>query len=264
MNSVARAASILQITDLHIMPAPGEKFYGLDTDRTFRAVLEQAFAENTAIDLILLTGDLVQEPSLSGYQRILTTLEDFPVPCVCLPGNHDDHRLMQQVLNEGNVRCESRLFLNNWQILCLNSQVPDYPGGHLEARELAFMENCLSKNPARPTLIAVHHHCLKIDSDWMDTMMIDNGQDFLSLAAKYPQVKAVICGHVHQALDCRFESIRILSAPSTCIQFTPASREFSIDDTAPGYRTIDLYADGSLDTSVRYLRPAGRESEPGR
>jgi Icc protein len=258
MNPVARAASVLQITDLHVMPVAGEKFYGLDTDRTFRAVLEQAFAENTVIDLILLTGDLVQEPSLSGYQRILTTLKDYSAPCVCLPGNHDDYRLMQQVLNEGNIRCESRLFLNNWQILCLNSQVPGYPGGHLDAWELAFMEDCLKKHPAHSTLIAVHHHCLKIDSDWMDTMMIDNSGDFLSLAVKYPQVKAVICGHVHQAADCRFESIRILSAPSTCIQFTPASREFSIDDTAPGYRMIDLYADGNIDTRVCYLRPADR------
>ncbi|MGZ8214585.1 MAG: phosphodiesterase, partial [Methylosarcina sp.] len=98
------------------------------------------------------------------------------------------------------------------------------------------------------------HHCLKIDSDWMDTMMIDNSRDFFSVVTQYPQVKAITCGHIHQAIDCQVESIRILSAPSTCIQFTPASREFSIDDTAPGYRMIDLYADGCIETSISYLK----------
>lgn len=264
MKTIAHAVSILQITDMHIMSAPGERFYGIDTELTFRAVLEQAFADNKFIDLILLTGDLVQQPSLSSYQRILTILEPYHTRCLCLPGNHDDYELMQQILNTDDIRCKPQVFLKNWQILCLNSQIPGDPGGHLASRELSFMEDCLRKNPAHPTLIAVHHHCLKIGSDWMDTMMIDNSQDFLSIAAKYPQVKAITFGHVHQAVDCGFGSIRILSAPSTCIQFTPASREFSIDDTAPGYRMIDLYADGSIDTRVAYLKQTHRRNELSR
>jgi Icc protein len=258
MHTATRAVSILQITDLHIMSIPGEKFYGVDTEWTFRAVLEQAFDENKTIDLILLTGDLVQQPERSSYQRILKTLKTYQTPCLCLPGNHDDDKLMQQILNTGDIRCEPQVFLENWQILCLNSRIPGEPGGHLASRELSFLEDCLRKNHEHPTLIAVHHHCLKIDSNWMDTMIIDNSQDFLSLAAKYSQVKAITFGHIHQAVDCRFESIRILSAPSTCIQFTPASREFSIDDTAPGYRLIDLYADGRIATTVSYLKPAER------
>jgi Icc protein len=257
MKAIVPAVSILQITDMHIMPAPGEKFYGIDPEWTFRAVLEQAFAENKAIDLILITGDLVQEPSLPAYQRILATLETYHTPCLCLAGNHDDSRLMQQILNANDIRCDPQTFFNDWQILCLNSQIPGSPGGHLSSRELAFLEESLRENPTHPTLIAVHHHCLKIDSDWMDTMIIDNSQDFLSIVVQYPQVKAITCGHIHQAVDGRFESVRILSAPSTCIQFTPASREFSIDDTAPGYRMIDLYADGSIATTVSYLKPTG-------
>ncbi|MGZ8095873.1 MAG: 3',5'-cyclic-AMP phosphodiesterase [Methylosarcina sp.] len=254
MKKVAPAVSILQVSDMHIMPTPSEKFYGVDTEWSFHAVLEQAFAENKTIDLILLTGDLVQQPDLSSYQRILTTLETYRTPCLCLPGNHDDDKLMQQVLNAGDIHCKPQVFLENWQIICLNSRIPGEPGGHLAAGELSFLEDCLRKNPSHPTLIAVHHHCLKIDSDWMDTMMIDNSRDFFSVVTQYPQVKAITCGHIHQAIDCQVESIRILSAPSTCIQFTPASREFSIDDTAPGYRMIDLYADGCIETSISYLK----------
>lgn len=45
--------------------------------------------------------------------------------------------------------------------------------------------------------------------------------------------------------------MRLMATPSTCIQFAPGSNEFSIDGQAPGYRWIDLYPDGTLDTHVR-------------
>ena len=36
----------------------------------------------------------------------------------------------------------------------------------------------------------------------------------------------------------------------TCFQFVPGSTEFSVNDTAPGYRLIELYADGRVESGV--------------
>jgi Icc protein len=40
------------------------------------------------------------------------------------------------------------------------------------------------------------------------------------------------------------------STPSTCVQFKPNSKNFTIDTEGPGYRWLDLHADGSIDTGL--------------
>ena len=70
------------------------------------------------------------------------------------------------------------------------------------------------------------------------------------MLARYPQVKAVLWGHVHQEFDQQAAGIRWLATPSTCIQFTPRSADFAVEEKAPGYRWLRLYADGQLETGV--------------
>ncbi|HEY8037984.1 MAG TPA: 3',5'-cyclic-AMP phosphodiesterase [Methylobacter sp.] len=250
--------SILQLSDLHILAATEDKMLGIDTEHYFHACLEQAVrlrsrqadTEQWHFDLILLTGDLAQEPCPESYRRILTSLEAYKTPCICLPGNHDDYELMQQVFNTDSINCRKQALLDNWQLICLNSQIPGKPGGRLSNEELDFLENCLSKNPDRHALIAVHHHCLETKSPWMDTMIIENSRELLGIVDKYPQVKAITTGHIHQVMDIKTATFRVLGAPSTCFQFTPKTPEFSVDITAPGYRLIELYADGRVESEV--------------
>ena len=268
MTNHAACISILQLSDLHILAAPEDKMLGINTEHYFHACLElavrpgsrQAVAGNlprssfekgeAGGDLILLTGDLAQDPCYASYRRILTSLEAYQIPCICLPGNHDDYELMQQVFNTDRINCRKQVLLDNWQLISLNSQIPGEPGGRLSDEELAFLENCLTVNPDRHALIAVHHHCLETKSPWMDTMIIENSRELLAIAGKYSQVKAITTGHIHQVMDIKTASFRVLGAPSTCFQFTPETSEFSVNDTAPGYRLIELYADGRIESEV--------------
>jgi Icc protein len=247
--------SILQLSDLHILPTSNGRLLGIATEHYFHACLEQAvrLRSRQAFDLIILTGDLAQDPCLASYQRLLNTLDAYKIPCICLPGNHDDYNLMQQVFNTENINCQKQLLLANWQLISLNSQVPGKAEGHLSKKELNFLEHCLSENPNRHALIAVHHHCLATQSFWMDTMILDNSQEFLAIIDKYPQAKVITNGHIHQVMDIKIENLRVLGVPSTCFQFTPKSAEFSVNDTAPGYRLIDLYEDGRVESEVMRL-----------
>lgn len=262
MTNHAACISILQLSDLHILAGPEDKMLGINTEHYFHACLEQAFAEKTHFDLILLTGDLAQEPCPASYQRILRRLEAYRTPCICLPGNHDDYALMQQVFNTDSINCRKQVFLDNWQVISLNSQIPGEPGGRLSNQELDFLGNCLSENPDRHALIAVHHHCLETKSPWMDTMIIENSREFLAIVEKYPQVKVITTGHIHQVMDVKTTSLRVLGVPSTCFQFVPGSTEFDVDDTAPGYRLIELHADGRVESEVIRLPESLTELQP--
>ena len=242
---------LLQITDMHILRDYDAAFLGVATEHYFHSVLELALSQHPSSDLILLSGDLSQDPCSAGYKRILQRITATQIPCVCLPGNHDDYELMQQVFNTSLVSCRKQLLLSNWQLISLNSQIPGSPKGQLSPQELQFLEACLVARPHHHALIAVHHHCVATQSAWLDTMIIENQQDLWSLIARYPQVKVITTGHIHQEVDCIVNNVRVLGTPSTCFQFKPKSDEFSLDDScSPGYRVITLKDDGTIDTRV--------------
>ncbi len=245
--------SLLQITDLHILPGLDDIFLGINTEHYFHAVIDLAFAENDHFDLVLVTGDIAQDPCEISYQRILQKLEATNTPCICLPGNHDDYQLMQQIFNTTQVNCQKQALLKNWQLICLNSQIPGSPGGGLSKAELLFLEDCLTNYPNHHALIAVHHHCLETKSTWLDTMIIENSEEFLAITKKYPQAKVITNGHIHQERDITSGSVRILGTPSTCFQFKPESKTITLDTTSPGYRVIKLYEDGRIESKITRL-----------
>ena len=41
-----------------------------------------------------------------------------------------------------------------------------------------------------------------------------------------------------------------MAAPSTCIQFHPTNDNFTIDNAQPGYRWLNLGADGTIESGV--------------
>ncbi len=247
---VKNTLSIVHITDLHILATPESRLLGVDTRSSFAEVLRLALATFKAIDLVLLTGDLVQDPVADSYFCILHTLEALQIPCLCLPGNHDDVAVMSSVLNSAWVSCKPALHLPNWQFICLNSQVIGSEKGHLADAELIYLERCLNESVEKNVLIAVHHHVLPTESVWLDTMIIDNYPRFWSLITHYPQVKLVVNGHIHQEMDVEYEGIRVLATPSTCFQFKPKSAHFGLDDQPPGFRFIELTAQGLFSTRV--------------
>ena len=97
---------------------------------------------------------------------------------------------------------------------------------------------------------------------WIDEVIIDPGvgadkeqqRALLARIKRYPQVKAVLWGHVHQHWDQAHEGVRYLATPSTCIQFAPGSEDFKVSEEQPGYRWLRLHEDGRLETGVERAR----------
>lgn len=236
---------VLQISDLHILPHAGDTMLGIDTEHYFQATLAQAHAKQGGFDLLLLTGDLGQDPCADSYQRICRHLQSYNTPALCLPGNHDDSSLMATHLNQGLVSCQKHKILGNWQVICMNSQKPGSPSGLLSVTEMGFLEHTLA-NCALPALLAVHHHCVSSNSSWMDSMQIENSAAFLKLASQFSQVKAITFGHIHQELVAKYQDIILTGTPATCFQFKPGATEFALDTLPPGYRVFELFEDGSL------------------
>ena len=244
---------ILQISDPHILPEPGDTLLGIATEYYFRQVLKHAHALHQRFDLILVSGDLAQQPSLAIYQRILRHLTAYSTPSICLPGNHDDFALMQATFNDELINCRKHVLLGGWQILCLNSQKINSPAGELSDRELAFLEHRLFQHPDAPAFIALHHPCFETGSQWLDTMQLVNSEAFLDLLDRHSQVKVVSCGHIHQEMAVSHGGFNLFSAPATCFEFQPLTNEFYVEDTPPGYRVFELAPEGGVQSACYYL-----------
>lgn len=245
--------TLLQVTDLHVLPKYEDTLLGVKTEYYFHTILAHAFEQHFHYDALLLTGDLAQSPCDESYQRILHKVQAYKLPTFCLPGNHDDFLLMQKMLNTKQVNCQKQNFLSNWQIISLNSQIIHSEMGYLEQSELDFLESCLKENSHFHTLIAVHHHCLPTKSAWLDTMQIENSQAFLNIVTRYSNVRCITTGHIHQEMDKKLGDMRIFGTPSTCFQFALNSADFNMDRTPPGYRILELYDDGRVDSTVHRL-----------
>jgi Icc protein len=238
---------IAQITDTHIFADPSGKMLSCCTRESFDLVVKALDDLETQPDLLFVTGDLSQDETPQSYQYLHDRLTSLGIPYYYLPGNHDQPEIMTQVLSP----TRQSFTLGNWHFILLDSRVSGQVGGQLTKETLVWLELELSNQANSFTVIAVHHHPVAINSEWMDQINLSNGQDLVSILNHYPQVRLVIFGHIHQEFDFYEGKIRYLGTPSTCVQFKPNHRELVLDSVAPGFRLITLNPDGSLSSEVK-------------
>lgn len=231
---------ILHLTDCHLLAEAGRTMLGIDTFASFQSTLNHANQHHGPFDLLLLTGDLAQDPCAASYRRLKRSLDNLATPYLCLPGNHDAVDIMRAEL----AGCDDAYRLDHWRIISLNSQKADSPVGRLAESELTRLESLLRTEAEKPALLAMHHPCLSCGTPWLDPMQIENGEQLIRLLQGFPQVKLLLCGHIHQEFNQKLDHAMLLATPSTCFQFTPGALEFSLDNSTPGYRIVELFDNG--------------------
>jgi 3',5'-cyclic-AMP phosphodiesterase len=245
---VSGSVRLFQITDTHLMAAPGGRLLNVDTDASLAAVIALAGRAEQA-DALLITGDIAGDGSGAAYERLDAALAPLNAPSFWLPGNHDEREDNGAVLSE---RFQRQVRFPHWDVLMLNSQLPGAVEGSLTAVELAALSAAVAEANAsgKHLLIAVHHPFWPLGSAWLDSQRIAETEGFMAALAPLHNAGLIISGHVHQASDEIHEGRRFLTTPSTCIQFARGSQDFKIDDVAPGYRWLVLHPDGQIDTGV--------------
>jgi Icc protein len=252
MSAPEKPLRIAQITDTHLYADGDGRLLGLNTEHCLRQVVDLVLASGQP-DMVVATGDLSHDSSADAYRRLRACFGRFTAPVYCLPGNHDESIQLRRSLDGDGFHTIRALQAGGWQQLFLDSTVAGSEGGHLDVGELEALDRQLAGQRERPALVWLHHQPVQVGSPWLDTMAVDNPDALFEVIDRHPQVRAVIWGHVHQCFEWDRSGVRLLATPSTCIQFLPGSRDFAIDEIAPGYRWFDLHADGSFETGVERL-----------
>ncbi len=243
------AVLLVQLSDSHLFAAADGRLLGMDTRDSLQRVIERVLEEQGQVDLMLATGDISQDGSVQSYRRFLQMTSQLPGQQRWLAGNHDDLEAMREVC-AGTQLLAPVIDLGGWRVILLDSSVVGSVAGQLAAEQLALLEQALLEAGGRPVLVSLHHHPVSVGCEWLEPIGLRNPEALFAVLERYPQVRALVWGHVHQELDHYRGTVRLLASLSTCVQFAPGSKEFQVDHEAPGYRWLRLHADGRLETGV--------------
>jgi 3',5'-cyclic-AMP phosphodiesterase len=253
------ALRLAQISDTHLYRDPARELMGLNTQISLDAVVERMKQTFWPLDAVLLTGDLVHDASPEGYARLRQQMAALGVAVYCLPGNHDHPATLAEILNSGSVHTTRSASLGDWSLVLLDSTLPGEDSGVLSQHELHGLDAALAANPERNALVCLHHQPVPVDSGFMDSMALLNHDAFFTVLDRHPQVRGVLWGHVHQAFAARRGTIELYGCPSSCVQFKPGAERFALDDQPPGFRWLELHADGRIETGIIRLEACSGE-----
>jgi 3',5'-cyclic AMP phosphodiesterase CpdA len=230
------AMLIAQLTDLHVRPRgkPANRVVetNMFTQRAFQAVARLT----PRPDIVLLTGDLTECGLEEEYANIATLIRRFlPFPAYVIPGNHDRREnLRQGMAHLPGVTSHPEYIqysVDDYpvRIVMLDTLVPGSGHGELRDEQLAWLDRTLAAEPAKPTLIGMHHPPFRCGIAHMDKINLRNAADFEGVIAHHPQVQRIICGHHHRPITARVAHAVASISPSVAHQV-----EFNLTPDEPG------------------------------
>jgi Icc protein len=215
---------IAQITDCHIVE-PGELVADrVDSAATLRRVLRQIAELPRRPDLLVATGDLVNDGRAAQYDRFQEIMASLDVPVVPVPGNHDDRTELRDrfadVLPGGGpgTPIDHVLDLGSLRLVFVDTQVPGSVAGAIGDGQVAWLDEVLSDEPGRPTIVFQHHPPFVTGIGFMDAEAFTGAERYAAMLARHPQVELVSCGHLHRSIVRRFGGTVACTWPSTCVQ----------------------------------------------
>lgn len=254
IDSAERTIRLLQLTDCHIGPTTQETLLGLNTDESLHDVIDHVAKHQAPFDVLLATGDISNNGGARTFRRFLSLMDASPIRYngfAWLPGNHDSPEDMNEAL--GTDSLIKQVHIGHWTFVLLNTQVPGHVHGNLPAAELDMLDELLGESADRHILVFMHHQPVPVGASWLDTQRVRSDYAFFKILDQYTNVKAVVWGHVHQDFAEERNGVKLMSTPSTCIQFKSGSEDFAIDKLMPGYRWFELFPDGHFTTQVQRI-----------
>lgn len=248
---------VLHLTDPHLFAATDGSLRGTVTYKSLQAVLEHYADSDWQADLVLVTGDLIQDDSEGAYRHFADLLRLLELPVYCVPGNHDVRELMQAVLDEPPFHYCPAATLDDWLIIGLDSCVSGQAGGALSSSELARFDAEVAASSSSHVMVCLHHPPVPMGSKWLDSVGLANGDEALQKFSAPGKVRLTVSGHVHQDYAAMHEGMLVVATPSTCSQFAAGSDEFAIADQPPAYRRIELQAGGTFGQQLVWVPDAG-------
>lgn len=207
---------LLQLSDLHLGADPS----AVDPAGSLRAAVEAVLGLPDRPDALLVTGDLSDDGSERSYEQVAELLEPLRLPVHVLPGNHDDRAALRRAFGLAGAGAEPINYsaeLGPLRLVALDSTRPGEDRGELSEETLGWLDAELALQPARPTVLAMHHPPLVTALPPFDGICLSAGEraGLAAVLERHRQVRRVLCGHVHRTIVAELGGRAVLAIPST-------------------------------------------------
>lgn len=238
---------LAQVSDPHVEVEPG-------AGRRLAAAIAEIRALPQPPDAVLVSGDLAADGRPAEYRQVRELLAELPMPVHVLPGNHDARAPLRAEFGLDGapgdpiryaVRC------GPLRLVVCDTTVPGADHGRLD---IAWLREQLAAEPDAPTLVAMHHPPILLGIPVMDALAI-GAADRAALAELLrdaPQVRRVVCGHVHRTAVGTVGGCPVVTLSSTQIQhrLNLSARDFDLVDQ-PADIALHILVDGDVVSHVQ-------------
>jgi Icc protein len=212
---------IAQITDVHLGFEPNNpaEFNRKRLDQTLRTLA----AMKPRPDVLIVTGDLADEgDDQVSYRRLKGALSGVPFPVWYCMGNHDSREGFLEHFPhvpapDGFIQYAVEDF--PLRLLVLDTlEVGRHGGGFCEIRA-AWLAARLAEQPARPTLIVLHHPPIETGLSWMtenpDALWVER---LRAIVSANRNIVGMVAGHLHRPVVTQWAGTTLAVCPSTAPQ----------------------------------------------
>lgn len=261
------AMLIAQITDCHIVEPEGLMADRIDPATGLRAAIDLINRLDPLPDLVLATGDLVNDGTAAQYDHLTSLLDALSMRVLPIAGNHDDRtelRARFPDLPNGGSDDPIDYVIDDLpvRLIGLDTSIPGRHDGHVTPDQMDWLDRQLSVGTDRPTIVFQHHPPFPSGIPWMDLSAGFTGADLeASILRRHDHVEAVLCGHLHRAIHRRFGGTVASSCPSTAVQLA-----LDLSGAVPHYTNeppaiaLHQFSDGVLNSHIVPIAAADRWS----
>ena len=213
---------ILHLSDTHLLA--GDRLLGgrYDAAAHLRRTLEAAEATGVRPDAVVFTGDLTDLGEPEAYRALRAAVEPWAerlgAPVVWVAGNHDERPALRAELLDGEPTEEPVTGvwdLGGLRLIALDSTVPGWHHGDLDARQLEWLRAELAEPAPLGTILALHHPPLPTHIPFFDILELRD-QPGLATAIAGSDVRAILAGHLHYSTAGTFAGVPVSVAAASC------------------------------------------------
>ncbi len=218
---------IAQITDLHVVARDRLAYRQIPTNQHLAEAVAHLNNLKPRPDVVIASGDLTDHGREEEYAVLREILAPLHAPVFVIPGNHDRREALLKIFaDQAYLPRPGSPFIHYAvddyavRLIGLDTSVPEHHHGMMCDARLRRLDETLSEQPDKQTLIFMHHPPFRTGVHWMDGSGLHGGRALEEIVARHRNVIRVAAGHIHRPIHLAWAGTIASTAPSTCHQVT--------------------------------------------
>ncbi len=241
--------TLLHLTDIHTADPSGPTWWGQDAGANLQSVVDTVKDMTVDVAAIIVSGDLVNQPSVANYEsynQASESLRSLGVPVFLSLGNHDDRALFRQCVLGVDGGLPTDPYYYSEQIAGLRIIVLDTRGGTagtigVDTEQLDWLEHEMTNPADHDSLVVMHHPPLPTAVADLNAR-VDNVARLRDVLSGH-RVRGILCGHVHFSNVGCFAGAICATAPGTVSLMDPSTQDGHRHLAGSGFNLVHLLED---------------------